>query len=178
LREGDLKGFLAIYGPPEVSRFLYTEPLDETTGPAALKQRMRIPAFDGDDQTLTLAMITPDTGDLIGTLTFFYRSREHRQGEIGFVLRPDAQGRGLAAEGALELFRFGFGTLGLHRIVGRCDARNVASAALMRRLGMRQEAHLRHNEFVKGEWTDELVFALLASEWSDGIAGVDGSLTK
>jgi RimJ/RimL family protein N-acetyltransferase len=30
---------------------------------------------------------------------------------------------------------------------------------------MRREAHLRENEFVKGEWTDELVYAILASEW-------------
>jgi hypothetical protein len=30
---------------------------------------------------------------------------------------------------------------------------------------MRQEAHLRENEFVKGEWTDALVFAMLADEW-------------
>jgi RimJ/RimL family protein N-acetyltransferase len=38
---------------------------------------------------------------------------------------------------------------------------------------MRREAHLRENEFVKGEWTDELVFAMLASEWpSRGTAGL------
>jgi len=30
---------------------------------------------------------------------------------------------------------------------------------------MRREAHLRENELVKGEWTDELVYAMLASEW-------------
>ena len=29
------------------------------------------------------------------------------------------------------------------------------------------EAHLRENEFVKGEWTDELVYALLAREWRE-----------
>jgi RimJ/RimL family protein N-acetyltransferase len=30
---------------------------------------------------------------------------------------------------------------------------------------MRREAHLRENEFVKGEWADELIYAMLASEW-------------
>jgi len=38
----------------------------------------------------------------------------------------------------------------------------------MRRLGMRQEAHLRHNEWFKGEWGDELIFAILAEEWIAG----------
>jgi RimJ/RimL family protein N-acetyltransferase len=30
---------------------------------------------------------------------------------------------------------------------------------------MRREAHLLENEFVKGEWTDEVVYAMLEHEW-------------
>jgi RimJ/RimL family protein N-acetyltransferase len=37
--------------------------------------------------------------------------------------------------------------------------------ALCRRLGMRQEAHFRESELFKGSWGDELVFAVLATEW-------------
>ena len=48
---------------------------------------------------------------------------------------------------------------------GRLDARNEASAGVLARLGMRREAHLRENEFVKGEWTDEFVFAITEDEW-------------
>jgi RimJ/RimL family protein N-acetyltransferase len=36
---------------------------------------------------------------------------------------------------------------------------------ITRRLGMRQEARLVHNEFFKGEWSTELDFAMLAGEW-------------
>jgi RimJ/RimL family protein N-acetyltransferase len=161
----DLGGFLAIYASPDVSRFLYTEPLNVTSGPPALQERIGIPPFDADDQALNLAMVVSHTDDLVGSLTLFYRSHTHRQGEIGFVVRPDAQGHGFAREGARELLRLGFSHLGLHRIIGRCDARNQPSASLMARLGMRREAHLVENEFVKGEWTDELIFAILASEW-------------
>jgi RimJ/RimL family protein N-acetyltransferase len=56
--------------------------------------------------------------------------------------------------------------LGLHRVIARVDARNDASARLARRLGMRQEAYLVRNEWFKGEWTDELDFALLEEEWA------------
>ena len=59
----------------------------------------------------------------------------------------------------------GFELLGLHRIIARCDARNGASARVMERLGMRREGHLVENEFIKGEWTDELLYALLEQEW-------------
>jgi RimJ/RimL family protein N-acetyltransferase len=50
-------------------------------------------------------------------------------------------------------------------VIARVDARNAASARLATRLGMRQEAHLRENEWFKGEWTDEIDFAVLAQEW-------------
>lgn len=38
---------------------------------------------------------------------------------------------------------------------------------------MRREAHLRENEFVKGEWTDEKAYAMLASEWDALTQGRD-----
>jgi RimJ/RimL family protein N-acetyltransferase len=63
------------------------------------------------------------------------------------------------------MLALGFDGLGLHRIVGRLDARNTASARVLEKLGMRREAHFVSNEYLKGEWTDELVYALLDEEW-------------
>ena len=37
--------------------------------------------------------------------------------------------------------------------------------ALLRRVGMRQEAHFRESLWFKGEWADDVVFAILQSEW-------------
>ena len=55
--------------------------------------------------------------------------------------------------------------MGLHRLIGRTEARNTGSARVLEKLGMRLEAHLVENEWVKGEWQSELDYALLASEW-------------
>jgi len=55
----------------------------------------------------------------------------------------------------------------VHRVVAQMDARNTASARLAARVGMRQEAHFRRDFWSKGEWTDTLVFGLLASELAD-----------
>jgi RimJ/RimL family protein N-acetyltransferase len=95
----------------------------------------------------------------------FVHSADHRTGEIGFVFHPDFHGQGYAAEASVELLRLGFEELGMHRIIGRLDHRNTGSAKLLERLGLRLEAHFVRNEFLKGEWTDELVYALLADEW-------------
>ena len=63
------------------------------------------------------------------------------------------------------MLELAFRTYGLHRVYGRLEARNLASARVLEKLGMRREAHLVENEWVKGEWQSELVYALLAREW-------------
>lgn len=92
-------------------------------------------------------------------------SRQHRHGETGFVFNPDSQGHGLATEATAAMLTLAFQGLGWHRITGSCDARNQQSAPLMERLGMRREAHFVQNALVKGEWTDELIHAILDHEW-------------
>jgi RimJ/RimL family protein N-acetyltransferase len=120
-----------------------------------------------EGQYLTLAVLERETGALVGDVVLMWQSREHWAGEIGYVIHPDYSGNGYATEAGAALLRLGFDELGLHRIVGRLDARNTASARVLERLGMRREAHFIHNEFIKGEWTDEVVYAVLASEWRD-----------
>jgi len=44
---------------------------------------------------------------------------------------------------------------------------------VLEKLGMRREAHLVENEWVKGEWQSELVYAMLACEWRGGSAGTE-----
>ncbi len=44
------------------------------------------------------------------------------------------------------------------------DARNHASAKLAAAVGMQREAHLRQDWWVKGEWTDTVIYGVLASD--------------
>ena len=92
-------------------------------------------------------------------------NRANRQGEIGYSFLPEEAGNGYATEAADVMLGLCFTELNAHRVIGRIDARNDASARLLQRLGMRHEAHLRENEFVKGEWTDEIVYAMTEDEW-------------
>jgi RimJ/RimL family protein N-acetyltransferase len=163
--ENDLDDAFAFQSREDVTQYLYWNPREREEVGEVLKQWMVPQPMDADGHALVLAAELQESGRVIGSLHLFQRSVEHLQGEIGFVFNPDFGGRGLATEGAAELLGIGFEQLRLHRLCGRCDARNQASARLMERLGMRQEAHLIQNERVKGEWTDELIFAILAEEW-------------
>jgi RimJ/RimL family protein N-acetyltransferase len=166
LTAGDLDDVHAYYSRPEVSRYLYWDVRDRARSRDALETYSRLTALDHEGDGLVLAAVWRDVGRVVGQVSLQWRSREHRQGEIGFVFNPDYHGRGLAREAAEAMLRLGFEDLGLHRVCGRCDARNLASARLMERLGMRLEAHHVENEVMKGEWTDELVYAMLEQEWT------------
>jgi RimJ/RimL family protein N-acetyltransferase len=123
--------------------------------------------MDDEGQSLTLGVEERASGALVGDVVLFWRSREQRGGEVGYVFHPDYSGRGYATEAATEMVRLGFDKLDLHRIVGILDARNTGSARVLERLGMRREAHHVRNEFVKGEWCDEVIYAILAEEWAE-----------
>jgi RimJ/RimL family protein N-acetyltransferase len=118
-----------------------------------------------DDDALVLAVTERESGALIGEIYLFLKSTEHRQGEIGYIIHPDSSGRGYATEAARAALKLGFEQFGMHRIVARCDARNEPSWRVMEKLGMRREAHLRENERFKGEWSDEIIYAMLDREW-------------
>jgi RimJ/RimL family protein N-acetyltransferase len=63
------------------------------------------------------------------------------QAEIGYALDPAYAGKGHVTEAVEALLRLCFEDLGLRRVFALCFADNVASWALMERLGMRREAH-------------------------------------
>jgi aminoglycoside 6'-N-acetyltransferase len=87
------------------------------------------------------------------------------QADIGYTLATAHQGRGYAAEAVRRVLAHLFEERGLHRVAAECDARNERSARLLVRLGFRQEGHRVRSMWAKGEWTDDLLFGLLATEW-------------
>jgi RimJ/RimL family protein N-acetyltransferase len=87
------------------------------------------------------------------------------QAELGFTLAPAEQGKGYATEAVRGLLDHLFGERQLHRVSAECDARNVASARLLERVGFRREGLRIANSWFKGEWTDDLLFGLLRADW-------------
>lgn len=162
---GDFDDLYAYQSRPDVARYLHWDARDHSQVREALVRQCDETILSAEGDWLTFAVVWHEAGKVIGEVGLKLISRENRQGEIGFVFNPDYHGRGLAAEAAEAMLVLGFGTIGWHRIIGSCDARNHASARLMERIGMRQEACFVHNQIVKGQWADELVYAILDHEW-------------
>ena len=111
------------------------------------------------------ALVLREEGRMIGTCGFANFDCAHNTGEIGYVLNPAYQGKGLMQEAAERVMRFGFSVLGLHRIEARYMVGNDASRRLMERLGMREEGVRREAMLVKGAYRDIGGYAILAKEF-------------
>lgn len=71
----------------------------------------------------------------------------------------------MATEALHALHNYLFAALEKHRVYASVDRGNVSSMRLLERLGMRKEAHIVKSLWFKGEWVDDVVFAILATEW-------------
>ncbi len=162
-RHADLDRYHALRGDPEIARFLYDVPL--TRDEAADKLADLRTEITETGTWINLAVEITATGQVAGDVGLCWRSDEHRRAEIGYAFLADQRGHGYATEAAAALVDLAFSDLGAHRVTGHLDSRNRESAGVLERLGMRREAHLKENEWVKGEWTDEDIYAVLVSEW-------------
>ena len=158
--EGDLRALLAYYSDPTVVRFLLTHPWTEEDGRQTLTKLVDRRGLDTPSRALALAV--EHEGEVVGDVALWATDETGAVGELGWAFHPAVAGRGLATEAAAALLDIAFGHYGMHRVTAQLDPRNVASARLCERLGMRREALHRQNWWSKGEWTDTEVFAALA----------------
>jgi RimJ/RimL family protein N-acetyltransferase len=110
--------------------------------------------------------------DVVGMGELHIRSAVQRQGEISYIVHPRVWGRGIGTEIGRQLLAHGFGELGLHRIHATCDPRNLGSARVLAKLGMRLEGRLRHTALIRDGWRDSLVHSVLEDEWRSAVQGI------
>jgi ribosomal-protein-alanine N-acetyltransferase len=89
---------------------------------------------------------------------------DHRRAELGYWIGVPYWGNGYATEAARAVVAHGFGTLGLHRIYASHFVNNLASARVLRKIGMRHEGCQRAHILKWGEFLDIEMYGMLASD--------------
>jgi [ribosomal protein S5]-alanine N-acetyltransferase len=160
LREFVLDDFEAVHryaADPEVTRFTDWGPNDHQATLMFLNE-VRASAASDPRSRYALAVVRPDLGELIGSIELQVGNDGH--GMLGYVLARRSWGNGYATEAASALLRYGFEELGLQQISATCDPNNAASAAVLERIGMRQQAYLPRYVAKGDEWHDRLLFTV------------------
>jgi RimJ/RimL family protein N-acetyltransferase len=169
MRDADVGDIHAYESREDVCRWLEHGPLTRDEVAERVQRRSQARVLAGDNDYWQLAIERADAPDrVIGDVYFCLTSTANATAEIGWKLHPDSAGQGLMSEAAGAVLALAFERIGLHRVFAQLDPRNTASAALCRRLGMREEARFVEDLWFKGEWGDTAVYGLLEREWGAG----------
>jgi aminoglycoside 6'-N-acetyltransferase len=182
-RDSDAGELLRYYGREDTTRYLLDGPWDAAKARHEVAQRAGRLHITAAGYAVCLAVEVRDSsenrergrgtspgvpaadGDIVvGDITLWAVDESLSLGEMSWVFDPEASGHGWATEAARAVLGLAFDHYGMHRVRARMDARNTASARLCERLGFRREGLLRKDWYISGEWTDTLVYGMLAGE--------------
>ena len=127
--------------------------------------------FDGDED-FCYGVFERTGGALIGGCGLHTRSGPGSR-ELGYWLRSDRWGQGLATELGAALTRVAFEVDEVERVDLRCAPDNRRSARVAEKLGFRHEATLRRRvnpPNAEGAMQDAMIWSLVADEMSDSPA--------
>ncbi len=122
-------------------------------------------AKDRAESYAPFSVVELESGELAGAALLWDIDSHNRNAHLGISLRPAFQGRGLGTDVVRVLVRFGFRTLGLHRLQLETLADNEGMLGAARNAGFTEEGRLRQSAWVDGAFLDDVQLGLLAAEW-------------
>jgi RimJ/RimL family protein N-acetyltransferase len=167
LREFVPEDWRTVYAYQNDPRFLEFSEWEHRTEQdvKAFVQRFMDQQNDTPRVKFQLAIVLPETNRLIGNIGIRKPGVKAYNAELGYELDARQWNNGYATEAATEMLKFAFEQLRLHRVTARVISTNENSVRLLEKLGMRQEGHLREQEFFKGRYRDVLLYGILQDEW-------------
>jgi RimJ/RimL family protein N-acetyltransferase len=166
IRLSDAGLMLKYRSDPKIYEFQYWKPHTLLDVEDFINNKVsKVP--DIPDTWYQVGIFIKETHELIGDIGIHFIDDENSQVEIGYTLSSENQGKGYASEAVMNVINYLFDDLKKHRILASVDPRNIKSIALLKRIGMREEAHFKKSIWFNGEWADDMVFAILGEEWTN-----------
>jgi [ribosomal protein S5]-alanine N-acetyltransferase len=121
-----------------------------------------------------LAVVWNEGERFVGTFKFGALDWENRTVNLGILLGDrDFWGKGIATEAFELAVDYCFNGLGLRKIVAGCVAPNIGMKRVLEKLGFKQEACLRKQDFIEGKYVDHYKFGLFEEEYREGKVSED-----
>jgi ribosomal-protein-alanine N-acetyltransferase len=115
----------------------------------------------GDE--LRLAIVLQDSDSLCGGIGLRIEP-EHHRAELGYWIGVHYWNQGIATEAARALVDYGFESLKLNRIFAGYVSTNLASASVLKKIGMRYEGCRRSHSVKWGQFLDIELYGMLAAD--------------
>jgi [ribosomal protein S5]-alanine N-acetyltransferase len=159
MRRDDAEALFLVFCDAQAMRYWSSPPHGSPLLTAEVIERAQMAFIAGDGIEWAITRAGDDTA--IGKIGHWRWQRTHSRSEVGFIVRRDLWGQGIAAEALGAVVDWGFRRLELHSIEAQLDAANIASQRTLERAGFTREGLLRQSFFDGREFRDTLVYGML-----------------
>ena len=132
-----------------------------TSAEDALDLIKKITDSTNNNEGITWAISLQNDTALIGTIGFLKVDKENYRAELGYLLHPSHQQKGLMQEAVLAVLFYGFSAIKLHSVEANINPAKVASKKLLEKNRFVQEAYFKENFYYRGRFMDAAIYALL-----------------
>jgi RimJ/RimL family protein N-acetyltransferase len=165
--ERDVHDIAIACSDDEIARWLDQVPQPYTDADAREYVAMTRQAWK--DGTMSAFAITDgETGEVLGSIGIHWLEPGQSVGEVGYWVKRDARGRGVASRALRLVASWAIESCALQRLQLRADTRNVASQQVAEAVGFTREGvsrSIRYNAR-QGRRVDFVVYSLLPGELS------------
>lgn len=165
LRFHDFSDWKEIFDYSQPDKYWRYLPIDRPTqaDAKAFVRRMIRNKEGGFKQELNIAVCLRENRELIGDVRLVLTDKARLEAHVGCGFKTTTSGAGYATE-AMTALADGAFAAGIHRLVGICDAENLASARMMTKVGFSYEGKLREYMLMRNEWRDCLIYSYLRGD--------------
>jgi RimJ/RimL family protein N-acetyltransferase len=118
------------------------------------------------ENAAAFTVVTLADDQVAGDAVLWHIDNHNRSAHIGLSLVPACRGRGFGSDVVAVLCHYGFVVRGMHRLQIETLSDNAAMIAAARKSGFTHEGTLRESGWVSGEFLDEVIYGLLADDWT------------
>lgn len=155
----DTEALFFLRSDEEMLRYLHKEPAKNTE--EVMDFIKKINDFVIANESILWAIALKENPLLcMGTICFWNIRKEVYRAEIGYLLHPALQGKGVMKEAIQSVINYGFTQIQLHSIDAVVDPRNIASVKNLESFGFTKEAYLKEDFSFAGQFWDSVVYSL------------------
>ena len=155
----DVNEMFALRSSKEVMQFI-DRPMAITAEDALLFIQKIMDSLKNNEGITWAISLRAEPG-LIGTIGFWRIDKDHHRAEIGYMLHPAWQRKGLMQEALASTLFYGFNSMRLHSVEANVKPANNASIQLLKKNDFKQEAYFRESYFYNGKFLDSMILCLL-----------------
>lgn len=146
---------------PIIMKHVY-EPFSIEETKKRFEERIQ-PWSDKSDLWLCLAIDETNSDGKLGSIGLKITNHQARMAEVGYLLKIEAQGKGIASEALALIKNYAFTTLRLNKLVASCSSGNIGSYKVLEKAGFLREGCLKQNTILNGKYIDDYVYGLCSS---------------